>query len=191
MWLYPATAISGVVDAECATIEIEEHTECQCGCAKTAESCRFDQQFEEAQCACICLDQEAKAECYSRSGWFWDEDSCQCMCQPPNHPPHQCATGFQFDPINTCACVPMSEYASPVLLITVIILVMGIIVSGVGLLHCHRKNIGFFSHRRREMMLESIRSNNGKRQNTEQPLMHTNSNPIIVSSSKGANLPRL
>ena len=39
VWLYPASSISSAVSPDCAVVKIEEHTQCQCGCSKTADSC--------------------------------------------------------------------------------------------------------------------------------------------------------
>ena len=156
VWLYPESSIPSAVNPDCAVVNIEEHTECSCGCAKTADSCNSNQIFEESQCDCLCLDQAAKEACYNRPGWYWNENTCQCMCQPIDKWP-QCPTGYQFDPLNTCSCVNFSEYAGAVLIIMVIILVLGTI-SAVGTLYvCHKQKLGLFKSQRRDTILEKIR----------------------------------
>jgi hypothetical protein len=163
VWLYPIMSNPGPVTAECAVSNLEEHTECQCGCAISADSCAYNQRFQESKCACTCLDTRARSSCYNRPGWHWNEATCQCMCLPVDQWP-QCATGYQFDPIMSCSCISVSEDASPILLILIIILIAGVSASGLSLLHCHKKNIGLFSYKRREIIMKSIR--HGDSENT-------------------------
>ena len=80
VWLYPVSSDPGVVAAECAVVNIKEHTECICGCAETPESCKPNQRFQESQCSCACSDQAAKLACISKS-WNWNEPTCQCTCK--------------------------------------------------------------------------------------------------------------
>ena len=124
---------------------IEEHQSCQCGCAKTPQSCTSSQVFRENQCSCVCKDEEAKNACYNRPGWFWDEDSCQCLCQ--------CQQNGYF--YNSCDCISVS--AEPALIITVVILISVILTLGGTLFHCYRKNIGIFGRKKRAEVKENFR----------------------------------
>ena len=89
-------------------------------------------------------------------GRHWNETTCQCQCLPLEDVP-QCGTGSKYDLYDSCTCISTFEYASPVLIITCIILIVAIASITGGIIHCHRKNIGFFSHRRRESVMEQIR----------------------------------
>ncbi len=167
--LYKAS-FSGI-EPECAMLKIEEHTECKCGCAITAASCNSMQFYEESKCACTCLDQEARAACYRRPGWYWSEETCQCLCRPKEDW-DQCATGYQFDPLVTCSCVSMSERAGLVLIIMVILLIISLITTITSLIVCHRKKVGLFKGQRRDKVMEQIRrKSSAMEQNKQTPLI--------------------
>ena len=149
VWLYQHQSTSGVQTPECSTVTLEEHTECQCGCAKNANSCQSNQIFRESICSCECTNQAAKYNCYDQPGYIWDEDTCRCLNQR-NTIPSVCET----------VCIDYNiEYAHPALIITIMVLFSGIITASVTLFHCYRKNIGVFGRKRREEIMENIRKN--------------------------------
>ena len=86
------SAAPGPTVTECAETEVEEHVECGCGCHMTADQCETGrgQQFLASECRCTCVDSEARDNCLRR-GWFWNQDSCTCMC--PNMPYPTCPSG--------------------------------------------------------------------------------------------------
>lgn len=166
VWLYPAASSS----PDCAVVNVEEHTECQCGCATDAMSCKRNQIFEESKCACTCLDQNARQACYRRPGWVWSEETCQCLCKAKKDWP-QCATGSKFDPLETCSCVSYSEYAGSVLIIMVVVLSLGLITTISSLIICHRQKLGPFKHQRRDAVMEKIRRKSSANSNKNLPLI--------------------
>ena len=86
------SAAPGPTVTECAETEVEEHVECGCGCHMTADQCDKNrgQKFLESECRCTCVDSDARDNCLRR-GWFWNQDSCTCMC--PNMPYPTCPSG--------------------------------------------------------------------------------------------------
>ena len=52
------------------TVVVENHTSCDCACAKSATQC-------------------------TENG-VWNEDQCSCLCKYPNGPPSPCPTGLRF-----------------------------------------------------------------------------------------------
>lgn len=176
VWLYPAS--SEPSGPNCAIVTIEEHTECQCGCAINADSCKANQIFQESKCACTCTDHQARQACYRKSGlgWKWNEESCQCMCKPREEWP-QCATGYQFDPLDTCECISISEYAGSVLIIVVILLAVGLITTISSIIVCHRQKIGLFKHQRNQAIMERIRRKSSAAAAAEQG--QKNNSPLL------------
>ena len=195
VFLYPVTSDIGPVSAQCSVAILEEHTACTCGCARPASSCNYNQRFDSSRCTCACLDHRAKEACYNRPGWFWNEDTCQCMCRPASHWP-QCPIGYQFDPLSSCSCVSVSEYATPVLAMLIVILVLGVFGTLAGMIHCHRKNIGFFSYRRRLPQHQSqsrMRSQSTTSHATLQQHRISNASTIsnkLISKLVGGNKPQ-
>jgi len=190
VWLYPVPGVSGPVDPECSVVTLEEHTECECGCAITRDSCAPSQLFQESECACICKDQAAKNACYDRTGYLWDEASCQCLCKPINEWPI-CPTGFLFDAINTCTCIsvtndPQTELAGPVLIITTLVLISGIATVAASLFHCYRRKVGLFGRKRREEIMENIRKTSEELSKADMftlPLVEENKSKLLTTTT--------
>lgn len=90
-------------DKECASIEIEEHTECKCACALSPRDCTERQQFVSSECACKCTNTNERRECYE-SGKVWNPSSCACTC-----PAHKCSLGAHLDEL-TCMCAAIVDF---------------------------------------------------------------------------------
>jgi len=138
--LMPNNAAEGI----CSTVSVEEHDSCTCGCKTTADDCDAQRQrFISRECKCICSDIEAKQACQNQD-YYWDETSCSCLCLPRAQWT-ACHTGYAFNPtIETCACVSVSETASSVLEILIVVLVSSMALITVGLVQCYRTKTGLF-----------------------------------------------
>ena len=128
----------------CSTITEEEHVSCTCGCKTTADDCTPQmQRFVTRECKCVCADTAAKTACQEQE-YYWDETSCSCLCLPRTQW-RTCSTGYAFNPtIETCACVSISEIASSVLEILIVVLVSSMALITVGLIQCYRTRTGLF-----------------------------------------------
>ena len=138
--LMPNNAAEGM----CSTVSVEEHDSCTCGCKTTADDCDDQRQrFISRECKCVCSDTVAKLSCQQQE-YYWDETSCSCLCLPrPQW--RTCHTGYAFNPsIETCACVSISETASSVLEILIVVLVSSMALITVGLVQCYRTKTGLF-----------------------------------------------
>merc|ERR1712172_89085 len=92
----------GKCEKECATVTLEEHTQCGCGCQIDTIQCERDQlhRFKEELCQCECKDVEAKRSCLQQ-GRTWEEDRCTCGCPALK----SCASGNVYS-TTTCMCEP-------------------------------------------------------------------------------------
>ena len=135
--LIPRSTLPGLSDMECATASVEEHLSCSCGCRTTESQCSPLQSFIPQECRCVCSDQEAITEC-SANNMVWDETLCQCLCLERTDWP-VCPSGYAFNPSpTTCGCVPLSEIASTVLEILIVVLISSMAMTGFGILQCFR-----------------------------------------------------
>ena len=131
-------------DNECSTVSVEVHDSCTCGCKTTSDQCSEIQRFVPRECKCVCADTVAKRSCRDQ-GNYWDETSCSCVCLPTEQWPDRCPAGYAFNPsIETCACVSISEVASSVLEILIVVLVSSMALISVGLVQCYRTKTGLF-----------------------------------------------
>ena len=92
----------GKCEKECATVTLEEHTKCGCGCQLDRVDCELDglHKFKEELCECECKDIEAKRSCLEQ-GRTWEENSCTCGCPALK----SCAPGNVYS-ATTCMCEP-------------------------------------------------------------------------------------
>ena len=92
----------GKCEKECATVTLEEHTKCGCGCQIDRGQCETDglHRFKKELCQCECKDVEAKRSCLEQ-GRTWEEDSCTCGCPALK----SCAPGSVYS-ATTCMCEP-------------------------------------------------------------------------------------
>ena len=92
----------GKCEKECATVTLEEHTKCGCGCQLDRLDCELDglHRFKEELCQCECKDIEAKRSCLEQ-GRTWEEDSCTCGCPAVL----SCTSGSVYSS-TTCMCEP-------------------------------------------------------------------------------------
>jgi len=92
----------GKCEKECATVTLEEHTKCGCGCQIDRGQCETDglHRFKKELCQCECKDVEAKRSCLEQ-GRTWEEDSCTCGCPALK----SCASGTVYS-ATTCMCEP-------------------------------------------------------------------------------------
>ncbi|XP_040571148.1 uncharacterized protein [Lepeophtheirus salmonis] len=128
----------GHAKTRCETIEIEEHSECSCGCPIGPATCSHDQYFEPGSCRCICSDHRARNLCAGR-GMLWDMKRCMCMC--PISTWTACSTGYSFDFLDTCICLPINNNASTSILVTSIIFISFFIASAIGGYYIHHRNM--------------------------------------------------
>ena len=93
----------GKCEKECATVTLEEHTKCGCGCQLDRIDCELDglHRFKKELCQCECKDIEAKRSCLEQ-GRTWEEDSCTCGCPALK----SCAPGNVYS-ATTCMCEPL------------------------------------------------------------------------------------
>jgi len=49
----------GKCEKECASVEVEDHLSCTCGCRVQEDECRGDQAFSSSTCSCTCRDRQA------------------------------------------------------------------------------------------------------------------------------------
>lgn len=59
-------------------IVLKEPTQCQCGCAKTANDCTDAQQFDSSDCSCKCKPPKKPVRC--ADNWTFDSNTCKCVC---------------------------------------------------------------------------------------------------------------
>ena len=92
----------GKCEKECATVTLEEHTKCGCGCHLDRLQCEHDglHKFKKELCQCECKDVEAKRSCLEQ-GRTWEEDSCTCGCPAVL----SCTSGSVYS-FTTCMCEP-------------------------------------------------------------------------------------
>ena len=98
----------GKCDKECASLEVEDEVECQCGCAKhLEEECEAKKEshvWSRESCQCECVDQGARRRCLDSPGRLWSSSSCSCLCNTLT----SCPTGLSHDPA-TCTCQPGTD----------------------------------------------------------------------------------
>ena len=93
----------GKCEKECATVTLEEHTKCGCGCHLDRLQCELDglHKFKKELCQCECKDVEAKRSCLEQ-GRTWEEDSCTCGCPALK----SCSPGNVYSTVS-CMCEPI------------------------------------------------------------------------------------
>jgi len=90
-----------VCDKTCATITIQEHSQCQCACLEEQRVCNNARHFfNNMECRCECMAEEEYTLCRDQ-GRFWDSEECVCRC--PMEMIKPCSTGLQFS-MSTCSC---------------------------------------------------------------------------------------
>merc|ERR1712025_1477854 len=99
----------GKCDKECAEVEVEEHTECECSCLLSENMCESDlHEYNRDKCACECRDILGKRECLNQ-GKIWNEDTCKCGCPAV----FSCSLGSVYSNI-TCSCEVVENQISDV-----------------------------------------------------------------------------
>ena len=142
--LSPVSVSAGVQESVCASVRLEQHDTCECGCRVTARDCTDQQVYTPHLCQCSC-DQGTRAQCLER-GWSWDSDHCQCMC--PGQPYPTCPTGYVFDYKYTCSCIAPHVPGITEEEIVFVVVLLGFITSVLSLCQCYRRKVGLFKHRR-------------------------------------------
>ena len=94
-------------EIECGVIVVEEDVSCSCDCPVQETNCSIEQYYDGSSCQCLCKDQSSRNECISR-GMQWDPLLCMCICPPSLR--KLCSTGYIYDFIDTCQCVPDSDW---------------------------------------------------------------------------------
>jgi len=95
---------TGKCEKECASVTLQEHTECGCDCGPASEqSCPSgSHMFNRDTCQCTCADSLARQACLD-TGRAWSEESCSCACAVSPGP--ACSVGLAWSPV-TCTCAP-------------------------------------------------------------------------------------
>lgn len=112
--------VTGGVEEVCGQVEVEWHTECRCGCEEM--ECGELQVYERRSCQCRCRDQGARGQCLVQYNKMWDEDKCQCQCRPEEW--KECSTGFSYDGVYSCQCLP----GPPISASTPVMVILGVMV---------------------------------------------------------------
>jgi len=121
----------------CTTVSMEIHKSCGCGCGE--EKCNPLQEFNEKTCSCRCKNAGAMGQCVVQHNKIWDEDRCSCRCRAEEW--KECTTGFSYDGLFTCQCLPGPPIiASPVVTVILSVLVLTLAVCVVGLLLMYRRS---------------------------------------------------
>ena len=93
----------GKCDKECASLQVEDEVECECGCSKhvqaTCQEKPSTHMFNKDTCECQCKDQDARKKCFETPGKVWDSSSCSCICGQDT----TCHTDQEFYN-DTCTC---------------------------------------------------------------------------------------
>ena len=67
----------GKCEKECASVEVEDEVECECGCRR--KECGEKAEWMSDTCECECKDSVGRTECLE-GGYVWDSTQCQCGC---------------------------------------------------------------------------------------------------------------
>ena len=98
----------GKCDKECASLQVEDEVECECGCSKhvqaTCQEKPTTHMFNKDTCECQCKDQDARKKCFETPGKVWDSSSCSCICGQDT----TCHTGLEYN-FDTCMCQPVAQ----------------------------------------------------------------------------------
>jgi len=124
--------ISGQTTVEvCSTVKLEVHVSCSCGCGDI--ECNELQEFNERSCSCICKNSSVRGQCMAQYNKIWDENSCTCRCRQDQW--KKCNTGYEYDGIYTCQCLPgqVINRASLGLIVTLVVVVVVLFVCVVAL----------------------------------------------------------
>ena len=79
----------GRCEKVCTTLEVEDETECECGCRRKMDECTEYQEWKSETCECECKNRKAKRECLeSGHNKVWDTSKCACVCSYEIKCPH-------------------------------------------------------------------------------------------------------
>ena len=96
----------GKCEKQCASLEVEDEVECECGCAKhLEEECQAKLEthsWSRETCGCQCRDEKERRSCLETPGKVWDTSSCSCVCPLSLQ---TCSSGLRLDP-TSCSCLP-------------------------------------------------------------------------------------
>lgn len=123
------TSVPGEARLEevCASLSLEVHTSCSCGCQQLECSSK-QQEFDDRTCECRCSDIGARGQCLVQYNKLWDPDSCECRCRPEEW--KECQTGYTYDGVYSCQCLPGSlSAAAPVMVILSVLTIVFLAIS--------------------------------------------------------------
>ncbi len=140
------------------------------------------QYFNPSLCRCHCSDREAMAQCYAETAnagasdplKIWDEENCACRCAETFR---ECSTGYVYDQMDTCSCVPELRPASSVP-------VVALVVALIGTLTC-LVLVGFNYRRTRKVLFNIQRQNRLHRQMSSVSSGNNNGNACGVGDQIG------
>ncbi|TRY67195.1 hypothetical protein TCAL_08052 [Tigriopus californicus] len=120
---------------KCGETQVEFHESCKCGCDLEATTCSAVQFYDHGVCKCRCQDIRAHQRCihYGTKQKFWDESSCRCICRAEMF--KACSTGFVYDGLETCSCVPgSSQKAAGIEVLGALIVIIVVLLVGIAIL---------------------------------------------------------
>merc|ERR1712038_558169 len=157
----------GQHEVHCSQLEVEVHDKCNCGCKLKKENCNKYQYYHESSCRCICNNTEVRSACIAANK-VWDPDTCQCYC--PKDTIQSCPTGYMFDFVGSCSCVPYHYQGGPSvgregLIAGIVILLFLTVTIITALVIMHQQKTGLFKR--------SSNSNINSRRSTNESLTRT------------------
>lgn len=150
--LYQVLGEDGGLEEECKHLAVETHTECRCGCQPL--QCSSLQEFDSRTCECKCVDRGARGQCLVQYNKMWDSDNCQCKCRPEEA--KDCMTGYKYDGVFSCQCLPVPYSAGTPLLVVMGVLVVILIAATVILYTQLKKRTRELKEHRTDMRAERL-----------------------------------
>merc|ERR1712223_298329 len=157
---------SGQLEMQCSSINVETHTACKCGCDVDLSNCNSNQQFNEYYCKCRCSNYRARGACLQqRRTKYWDDENCQCLCLQSEW--KECSTGYVYDPIDTCDCLPRSPVqmgeAQIIVMVAILIIVLALAIGS-----------SFYAYKKRKEIQE-LRAEMNQNESNQNEAVHLNS----------------
>merc|ERR1719348_2819893 len=138
---------TGMLDTRCDIITVMEDDTCQCGCHVTSDTCNNKfHVFNPHAFQCQCSNFHVAKNC-SGPLHVWDSRACACACRRDTW--KLCPTGYLFESVKSCDCVPVHYKASISIVIVILIISVGIISLVSYIMICRRS---FQMRRRRESL---------------------------------------
>jgi len=118
--LYEKLVPGSGVEEICASVTVSAHLNCSCGCPPA--QCGPNQIFEDRTCECRCRDQGNRGQCLVQYNKEWDSSACSCRCRAEEF--KECSTGFRYEGVYSCECLPVGTISAS----TPMIVALGVVV---------------------------------------------------------------